>query len=52
VHAELHLLEGPLQVREGTITADSLESGKGSLLDGVGIIEGLDGVRVGACGHE
>lgn len=52
VHAELHLLEGPLKVRESTIAPDSLEGGKGGLLDGIGIVEGLDGIRICAGRHE
>lgn len=52
VLAKLHLLEGVLQVREGTVASDPLESCQGCLLDCVSIIESFDGVRVCASGHQ
>ena len=52
VLAKLHLLKSVLQVGEGTVAPDSLESCQRCLLDCVGIIESFDCVRVCASGHQ
>lgn len=52
VLAKLHLLKSVLQVGEGTVAPNPLESCQGCLLDCVGIIESFDCVRVCTSGHQ
>ena len=50
--AQLHLLEGLLQVVDSTVAANPLEASQCSLVHGVCIVKGLDGILVCSRRHE
>lgn len=50
--AKLHLFECLFEVGEGAVAADALEGGEGCGLDGVGVVKGLNGIRIGTGRHQ
>jgi len=52
VLAKLHLLESPLEIRQGAKTSYSLKAGQWGLLDSVGVVKCFDCIGVGTSSHK